>query len=148
MNEMAYNFHYRNLDSTLHYSNLVLKKAGNYDGARAEAFNNKAFVSIMRMDYPTATRQLDSVATITPNRPEWNFLDMAIMQIGALHVAIYPTISESDYRYIFDDANVKLVFVAGWDLLRKITQILDDKPDLKAARGRLGQGVQRHHEHQ
>ena len=73
----------------------------------------------------------DSVATITPNRPEWNFLDMAIMQIGALHVAIYPTISESDYRYIFNDANVKMVFVAGWDLLRKITQILDDKPELK-----------------
>ncbi len=38
----------------------------------------------------------DCVATITPNRPEWNFLDMAIMQIGAVHVAIYPTISESD----------------------------------------------------
>ncbi|MCR4826818.1 MAG: long-chain fatty acid--CoA ligase [Bacteroidales bacterium] len=73
----------------------------------------------------------DCVATITANRPEWNFLDMAIMQIGALHVAIYPTISESDYRYIFDDADVKLVFVAGWDLLRKITQILDDKPELK-----------------
>ncbi len=73
----------------------------------------------------------DSVATITPNRPEWNFLDMAIMQIGALHVAIYPTISESDYRYIFNDANVKLVFVAGWDLLKKITSILEDNPKLK-----------------
>ena len=73
----------------------------------------------------------DCVATITPNRPEWNFLDMAIMQIGAVHVAIYPTISESDYRHIFNDADVKLIFVAGWDLLRKITQILDDKPELK-----------------
>ena len=73
----------------------------------------------------------DCVATITPNRPEWNFLDMAIMQVGALHVAIYPTISESDYRHIFDDADVKLIFVAGWDLLRKITQILEDKPELK-----------------
>ena len=39
----------------------------------------------------------DCIATITPNRPEWNFLDMAIMQVGASHVAIYPTISESDY---------------------------------------------------
>ena len=33
----------------------------------------------------------DSVATITPNRPEWNFLDMAIMQVGAVHVAIRPS---------------------------------------------------------
>ena len=55
----------------------------------------------------------DCVATITPNRPEWNFLDMAIMQIGAIHVAIYPTISESDYRHIFDDADVKLTDFRG-----------------------------------
>ncbi|MBO4849602.1 MAG: DUF5112 domain-containing protein [Prevotella sp.] len=81
LNEMAYNFHYRNLDSTLHYSNLVLKKAGNYDGARAEAFNNKAFVSIMRMDYPTATRQLDSVATITDNQIELLIADIQQMRL-------------------------------------------------------------------
>lgn len=72
----------------------------------------------------------DCIATITPNRPEWNFLDMAIMQIGAIHVAIYPTISESDYNYILHQADVKLVFVSGWELLRKINNVIETIPEL------------------
>ena len=46
----------------------------------------------------------DKIATITLNRPEWNFLDMGILQTGAIHVPIYPTISESDYNYILKHA--------------------------------------------
>lgn len=72
----------------------------------------------------------DKIATITFNRPEWNFLDMAIMQIGAVHVPIYPTISESDYEYILKHAEVKMVFVAGWELLRKIEHLLPNIPSL------------------
>lgn len=73
----------------------------------------------------------DCIATITPNRPEWNFLDMAIMQIGAVHVSIYPTISENDYNFILHDADIKLIFVSGWELLRKINNIIDSIPTLK-----------------
>ena len=73
----------------------------------------------------------DRIASISNNRPEWNFLDMAILQLGAIHVSIYPTISEKDYKFILDDAGVKMVFVSGWDLLRKIENVLDEKPDLK-----------------
>lgn len=72
----------------------------------------------------------DCIATITPNRPEWNLLDMAIMQIGAVHVAIYPTISESDYDYILHHAAIKMVFVFGWELLRKINNIIEGIPEL------------------
>jgi len=72
----------------------------------------------------------DKIATITFNRPEWNFLDIAIMQIGAIHVPIYPTISESDYQYILLHAEVKMVFVAGWELLRKIEHLLPSIPSL------------------
>ncbi len=73
----------------------------------------------------------DKIATITNNRPEWNFLDMGIMMAGAIHVPVYPTISESDYKYILTHAEVKLVFLAGKDLLRKIEHILPEVPALK-----------------
>ena len=76
-------------------------------------------------------RKGDKIATITQNRPEWNFLDMGILQIGAVHVPIYPTISESDYKYILNHAEVKYVFVAGKELLNKIEHILPDVPSLK-----------------
>ncbi len=39
----------------------------------------------------------DRVATISNNRPEWNYMDMALNQTGLIHVPIYPTLSESDY---------------------------------------------------
>ncbi|MDP2721705.1 MAG: long-chain fatty acid--CoA ligase [Bacteroidales bacterium] len=68
----------------------------------------------------------DTIATISNNRPEWNFIDMAIMQIGAIHVPIYPTISEEDYKYILRHAGVKIVFIAGKELLRKIEHILPE----------------------
>jgi long-chain acyl-CoA synthetase len=72
----------------------------------------------------------DKIASISNNRPEWNFLDMAIHQVGAVHVSIYPTISESDYQYILNHADVKMVFVAGWELLRKIENVINSIPSL------------------
>lgn len=73
----------------------------------------------------------DRIATISHNRPEWNFLDMAILQIGAVHVPIYPTISESDYKYILHHSEVKYVFVSGQDLLRKIEHLLPEIPTIQ-----------------
>ncbi|MCD4771942.1 MAG: long-chain fatty acid--CoA ligase [Bacteroidales bacterium] len=73
----------------------------------------------------------DKIATISNNRPEWNFLDMGVSQIGAIHTPIYPTISEDDYRYILKHAEVKYVFVAGKELLSKIEHILPDIPSIK-----------------
>ena len=68
----------------------------------------------------------DKVATISPNRPEWNFVDHAILQLGAIHVPIYPTISESDYKYILRESDAKYVFISGKEIWRKIEHILPD----------------------
>ncbi len=73
----------------------------------------------------------DKIAQISPNRSEWNFVDMAILQVGAIHVPIYPTISESDYKYILGHAEVKYVFVSGMELLRKIKHILPEIPSIQ-----------------
>ncbi len=68
----------------------------------------------------------DKVATISPNRPEWNLVDHAILQLGAVHVPIYPTISESDYKYILRESDAKYVFISGNDIWRKIEHILPE----------------------
>ena len=72
----------------------------------------------------------DRIATIMNNRPEWNFLDMGISQIGAIHVPVYPTISESDYLTILNHAGVKYIFIAGEELYRKIEHILPNIPSI------------------
>ena len=61
----------------------------------------------------------DKVAIISPNRPEWTIVELAVQQIGAVGVPMYPTITIEDYKYIFADSEVKFAFVSGSDLYKK-----------------------------
>ncbi len=70
----------------------------------------------------------DNIALVSSNRIEWNILDIAIQQIGAIVVPLYPNISAQDYRYIFNDASIKLAFLANQELFDKINSI---KSELK-----------------
>jgi len=62
----------------------------------------------------------DKVAIVSLNRPEWVLADIGIQQTGAVVVPMYPTITEEDYRYIFNDAEVKAVFVSDAALYNKV----------------------------
>ena len=44
----------------------------------------------------------EKVATISGNKPEWNFVDMGLAQTGLIHVPIYPTIGTDEYEYILE----------------------------------------------
>lgn len=73
----------------------------------------------------------DKVAIIANNRPEWNMLDMAIMQVGAVSVPIYPTITETDYLYILNHCEAKMLILEGAEVMGKIEHVLPQIPDLK-----------------
>ncbi|MBP5643818.1 MAG: long-chain fatty acid--CoA ligase [Bacteroidales bacterium] len=73
----------------------------------------------------------DKVAIISSNRPEWNILDMAIQQVGAVTVPIYPTISKEDYRVIINNCEAKFVMLEGLCVLNKIEDIRNDIPSLQ-----------------
>lgn len=73
----------------------------------------------------------DKVGIIATNRPEWNILDMAIMQIGAITVPIYPTLTASDYLYILNHAEVTMVILEGAELMGKILSIREEAPRLQ-----------------
>ncbi len=64
-------------------------------------------------------RKDDKVAIVSSNRPEWNFLDMAIQQLGAVSVPLYPNITVEDYKFIFNDSEAKIIFVANEELYFK-----------------------------
>jgi long-chain acyl-CoA synthetase len=65
----------------------------------------------------------DKVAVMSPNRPEWNFTDFGIMQIGATQVPMYPTLAENDIKFILNDAEVKIIFVADKSLFDKVNKV-------------------------
>lgn len=65
----------------------------------------------------------DKIALVANNRPEWNFVDLGILGVGAVTVPVYPTISEAEYKFIFNDAEVKLAFVSDKGLYKKVKDI-------------------------
>ncbi|HVM86595.1 MAG TPA: long-chain fatty acid--CoA ligase [Puia sp.] len=73
----------------------------------------------------------DKVAIISNNRPEWLIVDMAVQQSGAILVPIYPTTSPNEIEFIFNDAEVKCVFVSSHELFDKIKSIQSKIPSLK-----------------
>lgn len=73
----------------------------------------------------------DKVGIVSGNRPEWNMLDFATMQIGAISVPIYPTISQDDYRHILNHAEMKMIFIEGRELRNKLQPILPEIKTMK-----------------
>ena len=72
----------------------------------------------------------DKIAIISNNRSEWNICDIAVQQVGAILVPVYPTIHEDIYAYIFNDAEVKLCIVSDQELADKVNRIKDRVPCL------------------
>ncbi len=73
----------------------------------------------------------DKIAVISESRPEWNIVDFAVQQAGAIGVPLYPNITVDDYKYIFKDASIKLVFVGDESLLRKAQEAARDAPSVQ-----------------
>lgn len=73
----------------------------------------------------------DKIAIVSPNRPEWNFADLGILGMGGVDVPVYPTISEEEYRFIFNQAEVKVCFVSDRDLFDKMNSIKPNTPSLQ-----------------
>ena len=70
LNAHSYACHYRNIDSTEVYAQQALNLAASYSDGRAEALNNLAFVSMVRMDYKNADSLLQEIVKLTDNQVE------------------------------------------------------------------------------
>lgn len=66
----------------------------------------------------------DKIATITNNRPEWNFVDMGMAQIGVVHVPLFTTLETSGYEQILSHSEARFVFVSDKTLYNKIKPLV------------------------
>lgn len=73
----------------------------------------------------------DKIVNISDNRPEWNFLDIGLLQIGAVHVPVFPTISQDEMTAILKEVNPKLIFVSSRFLSKRIRKALGEEADSK-----------------
>ena len=73
----------------------------------------------------------DKVATISGNKPEWNFVDMGLAQAGMIHVPIYPTIGTEEYDYILKHSDVKIIIVGNKAIYGKVSPVAGNIEQLK-----------------
>lgn len=95
---------------------------------------NKLSAGLMQMGVSAndwSDEGADKIGIISNNRPEWIIIDMAVQQLGAILVPIYPTTNPNEVQFIFNDAQVKYVFVSSKDLYEKVKSIGQYVPSLK-----------------
>lgn len=62
----------------------------------------------------------DKIGLISNNRPEWNFVDYACLQTGAVNTPLYPTISAHDLTHVINEADIAYFFVANDEQHQKV----------------------------
>jgi len=101
------------------FSDKVTGKWRSYSTNDAKDIIDKISLSLLSL----GVKPGDKIGIISQNRVEWNFVDIGILQIGAVNVPFYPNTSEENYRYIINDAEVKIIFVENNDLYKKVKNV-------------------------
>ena len=73
----------------------------------------------------------DKIATISSNRPEWNFIDMGMSMIGVVHVPLYTSLSTTEYSTILKHADCRILFVSDKRLLAKLLPVVKNIPSIE-----------------
>ncbi|MEN2992215.1 MAG: long-chain fatty acid--CoA ligase [Bacteroidia bacterium] len=73
----------------------------------------------------------DRIALVSPNRPEWNFVDLGAVQIGVIVVPMYANSIAKEYEYIIQHSESRLLFCSGGDIWQKVRSILPNCPTLE-----------------
>ncbi len=74
----------------------------------------------------------DKIALIsTTNRSEWSIMDMAILQLGAITVPLYPNISSKDYEYILNHSESIFCFVSDQQIYDKVFSVKSQVKNLR-----------------
>ncbi len=100
---------------------LAGKKNGKWQTYNSQEYiDNSNYVSSALMGL--GIKKGDAVINISVNRPEWNFIDMGILQLGAIHVPVFPTINIDDLANIIVETEAKIIFFSGKFLTKKMLE--------------------------
>ena len=69
----------------------------------------------------------DRCLILSENRPYWLMSDISVMNAGGISVPIFTTYSSSDYEYIFNDCEPKLIIVSNDNQFQKIKKYINLK---------------------
>jgi long-chain acyl-CoA synthetase len=72
----------------------------------------------------------ERVAILSENRPGWYLADMAILNIGAINVPLYPSLPPNQIEYILHNCGAKAVIVSNMLQLGKVLSVWQNLPEL------------------
>ncbi|MEO6050908.1 MAG: long-chain fatty acid--CoA ligase [Pyrinomonadaceae bacterium] len=67
----------------------------------------------------------DRIAIISENRPEWSFVDLAILSLRAVNVPIYTTQAVEQIRFILENSGAKMLFISGKKLWKHASRAIE-----------------------
>src|SRR5437764_5214205 len=70
----------------------------------------------------------DRVALLSENRPEWAYVDYAVLAIGAVVVPVYATLTAVQLLHLLRDSGARAIFVSNPEQLRKFQSIRSQSP--------------------
>lgn len=96
---------------------------------------NQLSAALLNMGVSTGdgtTEGRDKIGLISIGRPEWLITDLAVQQIGAVLVPLYPNSNAHELEEILNQAEVRYLFVNNQELYDKANEIQAHVPSLKA----------------
>ncbi len=73
----------------------------------------------------------DKIVTISNNRPEWNFIDAGMTQVGLVHVPVYANLGHDEYEHILSHSDARIIIVSDEGFYLKIKDRLKKAPNVE-----------------
>lgn len=110
---------------------VTTKYNGIWESISTETFYQKV-QQVSRSLIKLGVKKGDKVALIsTNNRTEWCIMDLGILQLGAVTVPIYPTITAPEYEYVLNHSESQYCFISDEEILTKLNTVRKNIPTLK-----------------
>jgi len=118
--------HYRELESKFP---IARKVNGVYEPISYKTLEEdvRHFAAFLKHNGVTAK---DRVGILSENRPGWYLADMAILNLGAINVPLYPSLPANQIEYILNNCSAKAIIVSNMLQLGKILSIWQNLPEL------------------
>jgi long-chain acyl-CoA synthetase len=78
-------------------------------------------------------KERETVALLSENRPEWTYVDLAVMSANAVDAPVYATNIPEQVEHIIKDSGSRFIVVSSEQQLDKVREIKGNVPELEKA---------------
>lgn len=120
---------FKRVQTSPNRSAMVRKVSGTWRTLTWSEYQNEV-IRISKSLLNEGIKDGDRVAILSNSRPEWAWVDVATMAVGAVTVPIYPSLLPADVLYILKDSGAKIVFAEDNSQKKKLEEILGELKSL------------------